>query len=104
MTRQNRQEDRTPLLAAFTRTSPPPHPGRGGARRVAVRGGALAAFGPAVNTVSAGASRSAERLEPDAGGWKTWILESGSELRPAAPPNGATTRAELETLRSLTAE
>jgi len=87
----------------MARAHTPAHLSRRSALRVALAGGALAAFGPAVQSVSAAPSRTAERLEPDAGGWKTWVLESGSELRPAPPPSGATTRSELETLRSLTA-
>ena len=30
-----------------------------------------------------------EQIEPQAGQWKTWVLTSGDELRPAAPPDGA---------------
>jgi membrane-associated phospholipid phosphatase len=74
------------------------------ALRVALAGGALAAFGRTVPTVSAAPSRRADRIEPDAGQWKTWTLQSGTELRPAPPPNAATTRSELDTLRALEAQ
>ena len=32
-------------------------------------------------------------VEPKAGTWKTWVLTSGSELRPPAPPANADTQA-----------
>ena len=47
---------------------------------------------------------SSEQIEPDAGQWKTWVLTSGDELRPAAPPDQATTAAEIEELKALVAQ
>jgi membrane-associated phospholipid phosphatase len=35
--------------------------------------------------------------------WKTWVLSSGSEIRPPPPPDDTTTRIELERLRSMIA-
>jgi membrane-associated phospholipid phosphatase len=43
-------------------------------------------------------------IEPDAGGWHTWALISASEFRPAAPPDAAATRAELDQLWALAEE
>jgi hypothetical protein len=43
-------------------------------------------------------------IEPDAGSWQTWILSSGDQLRPAAPPDDAATEAEMVELRELAAE
>jgi membrane-associated phospholipid phosphatase len=43
-------------------------------------------------------------VEPNAGSWKTWLLNSGSELRIAPPPDEAASRAEIDTLRSRAAE
>jgi membrane-associated phospholipid phosphatase len=40
-------------------------------------------------------------VEPNAGTWPTWLLDSGSELRPAAAPSDATTNAELSTVQAL---
>ena len=40
-------------------------------------------------------------IEPRAGSWKTHVLAAGSELRLAAPPDAAATRAELVELRAL---
>jgi membrane-associated phospholipid phosphatase len=81
-----------------------PHVSRRTALRVAVAGGAVAALGPASGPAWAARTTSPERLEPGAGSWSTWVLESGSELRPAAPPANGTTRSELATLRTLAAQ
>ena len=42
-------------------------------------------------------------IEPHAGSWRTWILASGDELRPAAPPGAAQSQSELATLRTVAA-
>jgi hypothetical protein len=44
------------------------------------------------------------QIEPQAGTWKTWVLTSGSQLRPAAPPDATATRAEIEQLKALAAQ
>lgn len=43
-------------------------------------------------------------VEPEAGQWHTWLLESGSQLRPPAPPSKNQTKAELDELRALAAQ
>src|SRR5262249_47252253 len=43
-------------------------------------------------------------MEPLAGSWHTWVLITGSELRPGPPPDAAATRAELDQLQTLTAQ
>lgn len=50
------------------------------------------------------ARQSEAPIEPRAGGWKTWVLSSGSELRLPAPPNRAVTQAELRQLQELVAQ
>jgi membrane-associated phospholipid phosphatase len=40
-------------------------------------------------------------IEPGAGAWHTWVLESGSELRLEPPPGTQATRDELRELRTL---
>jgi membrane-associated phospholipid phosphatase len=45
-----------------------------------------------------------DQIEPQAGQWKTWVLTSGDELRPAAPPDQAATTAEIEALKALVAQ
>jgi hypothetical protein len=40
-------------------------------------------------------------IEPTAGSWKTWILSSGDQFRPAAPPIKSATAAELDELHKL---
>ena len=42
--------------------------------------------------------------EPNASTWQTWVLESGSQFRPAPPPDEAATTAEIEQLEALIAE
>ena len=49
-------------------------------------------------------TRSAESVAPTAGKWQTWLLKSGSELRPAAPPDKATTDLEIKDLQKLMAQ
>ncbi|MCC2630002.1 MAG: hypothetical protein K0S14_3652 [Thermomicrobiales bacterium] len=64
-------------------------------RRTALRG--VGALGIATGLAIAGhghtrateAATPAMPIEPDAGSWKTWVLSSGAELRPAAPPDDA---------------
>src|SRR5688572_24849226 len=43
----------------------------------------------------------ADQVEPEAGTWQTWVLESGSQLRLAAPPDEQDTVAEIEALKEL---
>ncbi|CAN5493056.1 vanadium-dependent haloperoxidase [soil metagenome] len=44
------------------------------------------------------------QIEPGAGKWQTWVLTSGSELRPAAPPDKAATQKELAELETLASQ
>jgi membrane-associated phospholipid phosphatase len=75
-------------------------------RRAALGAGAASAVvaalghGPRSAWAAAG-STSATWLEPGAGSWRTWVLESGTQLRPTAPPDRTATRSELDELRSL---
>src|SRR6266508_1392096 len=50
---------------------------------------------------SARPAASTAPVEPRAGSWKTWLLTSGSQFRPAPPPDRAATEAELRELKSL---
>lgn len=43
------------------------------------------------------------QIEPDAGLWQPWVLTSGDEFRPAAPPDQAATLAEIAELKALAA-
>jgi membrane-associated phospholipid phosphatase len=45
-----------------------------------------------------------ERMEPDAGNWKTWVLRSGSELRLPAPGSPADSLAEIAWLKEFMAQ
>jgi hypothetical protein len=52
----------------------------------------------------AGQASSAMMLEPEAGSWKTWILESGDQLRPEAPPDETASQDELGKLQAMVAD
>src|SRR5437870_4600788 len=56
--------------------------------RTGVAGALVAALGSAPRGAWAATSAPADRVEPEAGGWRTWVLESGAELRPPAPRIG----------------
>src|SRR5689334_11145547 len=43
----------------------------------------------------------ANMVEPNAGTWKTWVLNSGSEMRLQAPPSEAVTRDEVRWLKDF---
>src|SRR5687767_2999331 len=79
-------------------------------RRTAVRGlggvGLAAALGIATHD-SLGAQETtaaAMMIEPEAGSWKTWILESGDQLRPEAPPDETASQDELAELQGMVAD
>jgi len=44
------------------------------------------------------------RVEPGAGLWSTWLLKSGDQFRPAAPPNRRSTAQENRELKRLAGE
>jgi membrane-associated phospholipid phosphatase len=45
-----------------------------------------------------------EGIEPGAGDWKTWVLESGSQLRLPPPPTRRQTKEEIRILEELASE
>ena len=47
------------------------------------------------------ANPSSAWIQPDAGQWQPWVLISGNEFRPAAPPDQAGTMAEIAELKEL---
>jgi membrane-associated phospholipid phosphatase len=49
-------------------------------------------------------SAAADQTEPRAGTWTTWVLATGSQARPAAPPDTATSQAEVRQLKALVAQ
>jgi membrane-associated phospholipid phosphatase len=49
------------------------------------------------------AGAQSEMVEPEAGQWQTWVLESSDALRPAAPPDAAATQAELAEVQQAVA-
>jgi len=51
----------------------------------------------------AGGALAQEQIEPLAGTWKTWTLQSGRELRLPAPPNRSATEDEIAWLKSFMA-
>jgi hypothetical protein len=48
----------------------------------------------------AAAAAQPTQVEPAAGGWSTWLLDSGAQFRPEAAPGAAATQIELP-IRSL---
>src|SRR5437764_10765425 len=80
----------------------------GWSRRALLRLGGVAALGavaaaPAL-VAAAPQARDDAPIEPNAGGWRTWVLASGDQLRPPPPPGQAATRDELAQLLALEAE
>jgi hypothetical protein len=76
--------------------------------RMGVSGTVLGAgalmIGPQAMTVAAADGSSSDRcsqIEPTAGGWKTWVLSSGRDLRLPPPPGTAATEREIEVLEAL---
>ncbi|MGH2615689.1 MAG: vanadium-dependent haloperoxidase [Thermomicrobiales bacterium] len=59
---------------------------------------AKALFGTGYSTVDS------SQIEPDAGSWQTWILSSGDQLRPQAPPDETATQDELAKLHAMAAD
>src|SRR5215475_9128476 len=51
--------------------------------------------------LTASAQMATGSIEPSAGGWRTWVLASGKELRLAPPPDAQATATELQELRAL---
>src|SRR5580765_4687883 len=43
------------------------------------------------------------QVEPNAGQWKTWVISSGNALRLPAPPDAASTAAEVERVKESAA-
>lgn len=64
----------------------------------------LLTLAQSVSPALAGMDNPSGGIEPDAARWGTWALESADELRPAAPPDAATTAAEMEELLALVAD
>src|SRR5215213_2303239 len=75
-------------------------------RRTALHGLGGAGIATALDRVTphrtlAGQASPEMLIEPEAGSWKTWILTSGDQLRPEAPPDETATPAELSTLQAM---
>lgn len=49
------------------------------------------------------ASTATAQVEPHAGGWKTWVLSSGSQMRLPPPPDNSATPQELPAVRAAMA-
>src|SRR5215213_8810173 len=78
-------------------------------RRTALRGLGGATIATALGAASVRSARaavatSADRIEPHAGEWKTWLLSRGDQFRPAAPPDEAAIAAEDALLRQTADE
>ncbi|MDF2757539.1 MAG: Phosphoesterase, PA-phosphatase related [Thermomicrobiales bacterium] len=78
-------------------------------RRTTLRGIGTAGIATALGLVTphrtlAGQASAEAMIEPEAGSWKTWILESGDQLRPEAPPDETASQDELGKLRDMVAD
>ena len=77
-------------------------------RRTALRGAGAAGIATALALPAYGRGALAQNaanqftIEPNAGSWTTWVLTSGDQLRPDAPPDDAASAAELEELEVAT--
>ncbi|CAN5778886.1 hypothetical protein BH24CHL3_BH24CHL3_00290 [soil metagenome] len=77
-------------------------------RRTALRGAGAAGIATALALPAYGRRAMAQNaanqftIEPDAGSWTTWVLTSGDQLRPDAPPDDAASAAELKELEGAT--
>ena len=82
----------------------------GVSRRTALRGIGSAGLVAGLGSISGSRTNAraaqviAPPIEPDAGAWKTWLLASGDQFRPTAPPDEAATQAELADLLAKAAE
>src|SRR5262245_3798281 len=74
-------------------------------RRVAARAGATLSAAALLGTGAAGHAAAQGTIggpiEPRAGTWRPWLLTSGSQYRPAPPPDRATTDVEMRELKAL---
>jgi membrane-associated phospholipid phosphatase len=57
---------------------------------------------PAEPLLAGGTQPGAGWIEPAAGTWHTWVLTSGSQVRPGPPPDAVASQAELEQVRAIT--
>jgi membrane-associated phospholipid phosphatase len=61
----------------------------------------LVSLVPVGLVTTASAQTAAGPIEPGAGGWRTWVLDSGKELRLPVPPDGQATVIEIQELQAL---
>ncbi|MBK8025072.1 MAG: phosphatase PAP2 family protein [Chloroflexi bacterium] len=54
-----------------------------------------------LSTLQVAAQSEMERIEPEAGAWPTWLLESGSQFRLDAPPDATATADEIAQLMAM---
>ena len=81
---------------------PNPHRlGRRAAGQAGAATGALALLGALAPRRAAAQAVTSGPIEPRAGAWRPWLLASGSQFRPAPPPDRGTTEAELRELKAL---
>jgi membrane-associated phospholipid phosphatase len=57
-----------------------------------------------VGLLNLAAQSEIERIEPNAGSWTTWLMDSGSQFQLDAPPNEATTADEIAQLIAMAGE
>lgn len=64
----------------------------------------LLSLGLLTRAVASPTAQDTAQVEPEAGTWTTWVLESGDQFRLDAPPDEAATAVEIEELIALVAD
>lgn len=62
---------------------------------------AILISGAVSNMLAPAAAAYSTAIEPGAGGWKTWVITSGAQMKTPAPPGAKATKEELSELLSL---
>ena len=79
----------------------PPRLARRRGLRAGAAAGAAALLGAGSPGRAAAQAAAGGPIEPRAGSWRPWLLASGSQFRPAPPPDRPATEAEVRELKAL---
>ncbi|MEO8394104.1 MAG: hypothetical protein ABI700_14030, partial [Chloroflexota bacterium] len=65
---------------------------------------ALLSLGLLTPVLASPSAQDTAQVEPEAGTWETWVLDSGSQFRLDAPPDAAATADEIQQLMDMVAD